>query len=306
MKSFILYCCLLLASTISAQKLQEINPLLHDESFIAFFGTAPDETTNEQLRVRTHLAYVEQLLRTTTSAELNSSQQEKRTQVLDLLHQYWEAGQFPVNRGYPGERRPCFIDAEGNICAVGYLVEQTRGRELAEAINVKHQYEFLSDMHDPAINAWADEYGLTIEECAMIQPSYYYIPPGTKTNADIKTGYGASSGVVAGGNIAISVIQLSNWSGQGKGLAVAGLISGTGQIILGAVNIKKPGQSVSYSRQNNLSYVNIGLGTATLLTSALNLAMNKKNKQPKNAFNLYSYPNYANSISFGFAFSRRI
>jgi len=318
MKIFLLYCSLLASPALSAQKMQEINPLLHDNSFIAAFGAVPNETTNEQLRIQTHLMYAEQLLRNVYPAELTSSQKENRSFILDVLHQYALAGRFPVNRDYPGERRPCFIDSDGNICAVGYLVEQTKGRELAEAINAKHQYDFLLDMNEPALNEWANENGLTIEECAMIQPGYGYYPPypsSTTVNAEIKTGYGISSGVVIGGNIALNIIQLSGWSGYSKGLAYAGLITGTGQIIFGALNTKKTvatggfsgaERPVSYSKQNNLSYLNIGVGAATLVTSALNLVMNKKNKANANAFNLYSYPNYNNSMTVGLAFSKRI
>jgi len=315
MKIFILFCSLLMVSVLSAQKLQEINPLLHDTSFIAAFGVAPDQTTDEQLRIQTHLFYTEQLLRNIDPATLTSSQKEKRSFILDLLHQYALAGRFPVNRDYPGERRPCFIDEDENICAVGYLIEQTKGRELANVINSKHQYDFLSDMHEPAINDWANEYGLTIEECAMIQPTYGYFP-ATTVNAEIKTGYGVSSGVLIGGNIAVSIVQLSKWSGSGKGLAYAGLITGTGQIIFGALNTRKstttysfinaPERTISYSKQNNLSYINIGVGAATIVTSTLNLIMNKKNKANANAFSLCSYPNYAKSMTVELAFSRRI
>jgi len=314
MKIFILFCSLLMVSVLSAQKLQEINPLLHDTSFIAAFGVAPDQTTDEQLRIQTHLFYTEQLLRNIDPATLTSSQKEKRSFILDLLHQYALAGRFPVNRDYPGERRPCFIDDDGSICAVGYLVEQTKGRELAEAINAIHQYDFLLDMKEPAINEWANDYGLTVEECAMIQPTYGYYPTTITTSVDVKPSYGISSGVAIGGNVALSILQLSKWSSS-RGLAYAGLITGTGQILLGVLNIKKstttryingPETTVSYSKQNNLSYVNIGTGTATIVTSALNLFINKKGKEKTNALNLYSYPNYNNSLTVGLTFSKKI
>jgi len=311
MRAFILYTCLLLCSTVAAQKLREINPLLRDESFIATFGTPPNETTSEQLRIQTHLSYAEQLLRNVSTSELLPARQEKRLLILDLLHQYMQAGKFPVNQVYPGERRPCFIDEAGTICAVGYLIDQTKGHELAEAINAKHQYDFLADMNEPAIESWADEYGLTLEECAMIQPAYGYVG---QTSADIKTGYGVSSGVIGGANIALNIIQLSNWAKHSRGLAYAGMFTGAGQIILGALNTRKPKAtydfgstiSISYKNQNNLSYINIAMGTATLITSVLNFTMTDKNKETRNAFNFYSYPNYNNSLTMGLAFSRRI
>jgi hypothetical protein len=230
------------------------------------------------------------------------------------LHEYLTAGNFPTNRDYPDERRPCFIDADGTICAVGYLIEQTKGRQLAEANNAKHQYDFLLDMHEPMIEGWATEFGLTLEECAMVQPTYGYLP-ANQTNADIKTGYGISSGLVGGTNIAIN---MANFSGRWRGnstLSYIGLATGAGQVIIGIANIKKSiteprinGSSnvTSFKAQNNLSYANIALGTTTLVTSTLNLLMNKKKKDTRNAFNLYSYPNYNNSLTMGLSFTRNI
>mgnify|MGYP003577230884 CR=1 FL=1 len=317
MKIYFIYCCFMLCSfnAFTQQKIQAINAVLSDESFFASFGVAPDASTDEKLRIQTHLAYTEQLLRRTGVEHLTQSQQANRAQLLDLLHQYTLAGNFPVNRDFPGERRPCFIDSDGNICAVGYLIEQTKGRELAESINREHQYDFLASMNEPAIAAWATEYGLTLEECAMIQPTYGPPPTDQTTYADIKTGYGVSSGLVGGFNLAVNVANLSNRFGQNRTLTWFGVITGTGQVILGLANIKQTNgfsqingaeMYTSYKAQNNLSYVNIAMGTTTIITSALNLAFQKKMKDKRNAFNLYSYPGLNNAMSMGLSFSRKI
>jgi hypothetical protein len=55
---------------------------------------------------------------------------------------------------------------------VGYLVEKTAGRQLAEDINEKHQYEYISEMNDEIVDNWIANSGLTERECAMIQPTY--------------------------------------------------------------------------------------------------------------------------------------
>jgi hypothetical protein len=318
MKTFIFYCSMICFSFtgFSQEKFQEINSVLHDQSYVAAFGTLPDAATNEQMRIQTHLSYAEQLLRLATVAGLTTSQQVNRMVILDFLHEYLLAGNFPTNRDYPGERRPCFIDADGTICAVGYLIEQTKGRQLAEAINAKHQYDFLLDMNEPAIEEWAVEFGLTLEECAMVQPTYGYPPvTPTQTYADIKTGYGISSGLIGGGNIAINMANLSGRWKNNPALSYIGLATGAGQVIIGIANIKRsiteprfngPSVTTSFKAQNNLSYVNIALGTTTLVTSTLNLIMNKKKKDTRNAFNLYSYPNYNNSVSMGVLFTRNI
>lgn len=318
MKKIILYTCLLClpALAFAQQKSQTVNAILGDQSFISIWGVSPDAGTDEQLRLQTHLAYVEQLLRTTAVSNLSASQEANRAAILDILHEYWLAGNFPVNRDYPGERRPCFIDADGNICAVGYLIEQTRGREAAEQINASHQYDFLLDMNEPAIAAWAGEFGLTPEECAMIQPSYGWIPPPAPpqtTYMEIKTGYGVSSGVVGGANLAVNIANLSGRWKYNPTLSYIGLVTGAGQMIMGITNVKKPSSGtfnsegpVSYKAQNNLSYINIALGSTTIITSALNLIMNKKCKEKTTAFNLYSYPNEASSVTMGLSFTKRI
>jgi hypothetical protein len=297
------------------QKLQEVNPILHDESYIAFYGTLPDANTNEHERVQLHLLYAELLLQNADITNLTTAQQAKRTYVLDLLHQYALNGVFPTNRAYPDERKPCFIDADGTICAVGYLVEQTKGRQMAEQINAKHQYDLLLDMNEPAIKAWANEYGLTLEECAMIQPTYGTPPASQTSYADIKAGYGISSGLVGGTNIAVNIINLSRRFNHSRTFSYIGLVTGAGQVIMGITSVKTGKRYLpvngyetytSYKAQNNLSYVNIAMGTTTLITSALNLALQKKIKDKRNAFNLYSHPNYSNSISMGMSFTRRI
>jgi hypothetical protein len=105
-------------------------------------------------------------------SHLPSPLRERRSALLDKLHDYRLAGEFPTNLDFPQERRPCFIDAAGNICAVGYLIEQTAGRALAERITAAHKYDFLADMEMPELTAWVEASGLTARECAMIQPQY--------------------------------------------------------------------------------------------------------------------------------------
>jgi hypothetical protein len=318
MRTFILYCCLMICSltAFAKEKSQEVNAVLHDQSYTVAFGKLPEASTNEQLRIRTHLSYTVQLLRSAAAQKLTVLQLSNRRLILDYLHQYMLAGNFPVNKDYPGERKPCFIDAGGNICAVGYLIEQTKGRQLAEAINTKHQYDLLLDMHEEAIEEWATEFGLTLEECAMIQPMYG--PPVSSapvTYADIKKGYGISSGLISGVNIAANMANLSAKGHHSPTMSYIGLAAGIGQVIIGFANIQKQVTiyrineypvTTSYKAQNNLSYVNIALGTTTIITSTLNLVMNRKNNVKRNAVNLYSYPGHNNALSMGFCFTRRI
>src|SRR6185436_12321081 len=98
-------------------------------------------------------------------------------------------------------RAPCFIDKEGRICAVGYLVEKSAGREVAEIINNGHKYQKVFEMNDQFVDDWIFTSGLSKEECAMIQPTYGFLP-GAQQN--ISTAYGVSSSILGGSNLALS------------------------------------------------------------------------------------------------------
>ena len=237
--------------------------------------------------------------------------------MLQLLHEYWNAGVFPNNYDYPGERRPCFIDRNGNICAVGYLIEMTAGRETAETINERHQYDYIADMNEESVKNWAEEYGLTLEECAMIQPAYGGWPSNNqKVEQPIKSSYGVSSGVLGGVNIAITAINIAGRNPRSNTMSYVGLVTGAAQIVLGATNIKKDVESEpmssfypsgkSYKAQNNLSYLNIAAGSATMITSAVNIYLNKKLSTKRNAFNLYSYPGMNQELNMGVSFVRNL
>jgi hypothetical protein len=177
---FVTLCALRLSSA-------PVNAILGDESFKFYFGKYPAQRTEESLRIATHLRYVEWYLRSVPVTHLSTEKIQSRNQMLDLLHQYREAGDFPSNFDFPGERRPCFIDRNKNICAVGYLIEQTAGRALAEKINATHQYEYITNMQSiPELQYWIEQSGLTLLECAMIQPSYADSDDGRIEVAEIK------------------------------------------------------------------------------------------------------------------------
>jgi len=148
-----------------------INPIIGDLSFVSTFGYEPTASTDEDLRIRTHLSFVENSLRNKDVSGLSPMMQDKRTYLLDRLKEYWQTGKFPRNYDYP-DRRPCFIDRDNTICAVGYLIEKSAGRDVANQINSIHQYDDILDMHDPVVDRWINESGFSETEIAMIQPFY--------------------------------------------------------------------------------------------------------------------------------------
>lgn len=125
---------------------------------------------SEQEKIRRHLLYVLEELRNAPDAyapDLSAS----RASMISLLEEYISLGAFPVNEKYPG-RRPCFIDDYGNICAVGYLVQQTAGDQVAREIDKQHRYDYIADMDMAELDSWIASSGLSRREVAMIQPTY--------------------------------------------------------------------------------------------------------------------------------------
>lgn len=281
-----------------------VNAVIGDKSFVAAFGSEPTDQADEKVRLQTHLQYVEQLLRSKDVAGLTNEQKANRHKLLGLLNDYWTAGVFPKNYDYPDQRRPCFIDKNGNICAVGYLIEQTAGREVAEDINSKFQYEYLMAMNDPKIDNWADANGFTKEELAMIQPSYSYYSDGY-----IPTANALSTAVFGGLNLSLSTVNaLQIGKGTNKKVApIIGLVTGVGQVFLGAVTYptEKYGYDSYRNGERKLSLFNIGFGTSTIALSTWNMIANRKRKERTTSYNIYGFPTQDGSMAFGFNLSKR-
>lgn len=287
---------------------QTVNAVIGDISYTQTFGHQPTKGLDENTRLQTHLKYVEKLLRKKDISSLTVEQKENRKKMLDLLNEYWTAGVFPKNYEYPDQRIPCFIDKDGTICAVGYLIEQTAGRQVAEEINSKFKYEYLLAMNDPKIDSWVQTSGLTKEECAMIQPAYGPAP----TENYISPAYGVSSSLVGGLNLSLNTIngiQISKGAAS-KTVPILGLITGAGQIILGALNYPKEQMTWSgtyvNSAQRNLSLLNIGLGTSTMILSSWNLITNRKPKEKSLSWNIYSFPTQDSNMGLGFSLTKRL
>lgn len=286
---------------------QTINPLLGDISFISKFGQPPTATTDEDMRIKTHLEYVENLLRQKDCSNLTPEHQDKRKKLLDLLHDYWIAGIFPRNYDYKDKRVPCFIDKDGRICAVGFLVEQTAGRQIAEAINDNHKYDKLLAMKNKSVDSWVATSGLTKEECAMIQPEYGGYINNTNYNY-ISPGYGISSSVLGGVSLsvnAINTIQIGKGA-KSKTVPIIGLLTGAGQIALGALNFPDNLGTATNESQKVLSMINIGLGTSSIILSTWNLCANRQKKEKTTAWNLFSFPTTKNKIGLGLSWTKKL
>ncbi|MEX0967366.1 MAG: T9SS type A sorting domain-containing protein [Bacteroidia bacterium] len=129
--------------------------------------------SNEE-RITFHLLMVEKRLRAVESWHLSPEQQAKRNENLSVLHRYAVGGDFPQNTLH-AQRQPYFIDFSGTACAVGYLIIESGHENFANEISKKYNYEFIDDLNRfaPQLSLWADENGFTVDELALIQPTYY-------------------------------------------------------------------------------------------------------------------------------------
>ncbi len=152
--------------------MQAINAIVGDASFYEAYGTAPDAMSDEDLRIRTHLAYVLQRLGDVPAAEVPADLRAARARNLSRLADYIALGTFPRNPTSVRVRTPNFLDAQGRICAVGYLVREDLGATAVQAINREYQFAHIQDMESAALAAWQETSGLTVLELAAIQPAY--------------------------------------------------------------------------------------------------------------------------------------
>ncbi|HET9991097.1 MAG TPA: hypothetical protein VFQ65_21340 [Kofleriaceae bacterium] len=168
---------LLLAGTSSAQSPNTdrsfrdgANHHLGDTAFLEQYGRPPTEQ-EEHLRIRTHFLAVQKLLasRPATRPEL----EDKRKVLLAHFADYIAKGTTPKNEHLPW-RTPVFIDDDGTICAVGYLIEQSAGRAVADKIAASHRYSYIEEIAKamPEVRQWVEQSGFTLEELGSIQPGY--------------------------------------------------------------------------------------------------------------------------------------
>lgn len=146
-----------------------VNHRLGDLSFMLAFGRKPTAADPDALRMRTHLDLALRILRArpATAPALAA----RRATILEHLATYRDKGAVPEN-AHVGRRNPVFIDDAGRICAVGYLIEQTAGRDLAEAVAERFRFSYIGEMQLPALGAWVAASGFTAAELELIQPAY--------------------------------------------------------------------------------------------------------------------------------------
>jgi hypothetical protein len=120
-------------------------------------------------RVTQRLEYLESLLRVRDVSGWPTELRNERMKNIQRLHDYRVQGAFPINYDHPEQQLPCFLDRDGNLCAVANLIAQSEGMELVEKINQRYQYATVAEMALPELDAWIAGSGLTRDEVITIQ-----------------------------------------------------------------------------------------------------------------------------------------
>lgn len=288
----------------------EINPVLGNESSEVLFGQDIPTDLSEKQRIQIHLSYVEKILLEQDASHLSTELQENRKKAIDLLNTYWQNGEFPANYDYQNERKPCFRDKNNQICAVGFLVQQTGHEDLVKSIEATENYAAIYEMTNPDLADWVAQSGLTLKECAMIQPTY-----GTPTYYNenyVPAGYAISSSALSGIGLSASLISLNNLKTPQKNgwiIPAIGMASGLGQITLGAINYRDSWSWYGYpsKRNENVSLFNIAFGTFTTAFNTYALIQQLRGKKARKdlSLNVFGYQSPNDDIAVGFNLVKR-
>lgn len=121
-------------------------------------------------RVRAQLLAAEQFLRSRSTSELTRIQVERRAANIAILREYRARGQFPHNTEFPGQRVPYFVDSEGTLGALSYLMARSGQRDLVHQVAATHNNAYVGELAgNVEVMEWLAREGLTLEEAALIQ-----------------------------------------------------------------------------------------------------------------------------------------
>lgn len=112
-----------------------------------------------------------------STARLLPSQAHARAACLRELARYQRRGRFPLNRDTGRARTPIFVDRYGTRCALGHLLDAFGAGALVDEVATSRNQATVAELTDlPALVGWLDAHGLTVDEAALIQPSYCNTP----------------------------------------------------------------------------------------------------------------------------------
>ena len=131
----------------------------------------------EDTRVRAHLEDAYTQLTTAAPQGLTPSQWSGRAAALRRLRAYIDAGRFPRNQSHRAAT-PVFVDAVDTHCAMGQLLSELGGDDVVQHVRRTRNLETVPTLADePGLAEWLRAHGLTAEEAALVQPTYYRCEP---------------------------------------------------------------------------------------------------------------------------------
>lgn len=125
--------------------------------------------------LRTILAYIEKrTLQEHFRAVETELRRDSKTRAANLVREYRERGQFPVNLVYRHARVPFLRDHRGTSCAMAYLMERTGAGALVDRLVCTENNIYMEEVRNPGVLSWLQRTGLTREDAARIQPGYNF------------------------------------------------------------------------------------------------------------------------------------
>lgn len=122
-------------------------------------------------RVRAHLLAAEKYLRARSTIGFTPAQLERRTANIARLREYRARGQFPRNTEFANRRVPYFMDSEGTLCALSYLMARSGERDMVIRVAATHNNAYVAELAGMTeVMEWLAREGLTLEDAERIQP----------------------------------------------------------------------------------------------------------------------------------------
>ena len=271
-----------------------VNAVIGNASYHDRFGSGALQAS-ESLRIRTHLEYVIDILASTDESSLSPTMREARRTNVDRLRSYVREGAFPQKpSGFCG-RTPNFVDDDGNVCAVGYLVEQDLGRDAVFEIAAGHQLNYVPYIASEVLARWQSTSGLSTLELAMIQPTYGDDPGYPRESDDSHDSHDelVVFGLVFAGIATSFVNSLS-------------IVAGEGSFVSGAIGVGVGAASLVYNGSRNersIALDAVGMFSTMLGGISFAIRIDSSSDKPKQlTFGAYAtsrYPAVA-EVSLGF------
>src|SRR5215471_6776541 len=114
-------------------------------------------------RVQRRFRRVESWLNSRDVSNMPPVLQRSRATMLDHLRTYYRRGIFPRNYDHAAYR-PAFIDRQGRVCAVAYLLIQSGHEPLARRVAAEANAAYVRELDFPEFDAWATQSGLSKAE----------------------------------------------------------------------------------------------------------------------------------------------